>query len=168
MRSFFSKFFGKPQSPGPAPETLSPLDYDQLVLLDAEDLAEQGIGSAYNELIPLLQRFVDSPTQIEEAIDPDSERYAVRVRGLERLVYGPELPGSDRQSWGRATYVLFELVNEQLEAAPVRFYAINGGNDLGGMFLTPSQVQEAQLKLARKSDWPYIPELAEPWWGQHH
>jgi hypothetical protein len=49
-----------------------------------------------------------------------------------------------------------------------RFYAINGGNDLGGMFLMPAQAQAAQKALPNKRDWPYLPEDVPPWYGQYH
>ena len=45
-----------------------PLDYDQVVLLDAEELAEQGILSAYEELLPRLKRYVSSPGEVTEEI----------------------------------------------------------------------------------------------------
>jgi hypothetical protein len=50
----------------------------------------------------------------------------------------------------------------------VRLYAISGGNDLGGFFLSPEQAKAAQAGLPRKSDWPYIPEFGGTWWGQFH
>jgi hypothetical protein len=31
-----------------------------------------------------------------------------------------------------ATYALFDIVNRQMEATAVRFFAINGGNDSSG------------------------------------
>jgi hypothetical protein len=34
------------------------LDYDKMILLDAEDLAEAGILEAYEELLPELQNYV--------------------------------------------------------------------------------------------------------------
>jgi hypothetical protein len=43
-----------------------------------------------------------------------------------------------------ATYALFSIVNTQLAGSPCRFYAINGGNELGGMFLTPEQCEAAK------------------------
>lgn len=42
------------------PSSEDPLDYDQLVYLDAEDLAEQGILSAYQALLPRIKQFTDS------------------------------------------------------------------------------------------------------------
>ena len=47
-------------------------------------------------------------------------------------------------------------------------YAINGGNDLGGMFLTQAQAAAAQKTLRNKSDWPYFPKDELDWYGQYH
>lgn len=154
MPSFFSKLFGGRKE---ADQAESPLDYDKLVILDAEDLAEQGIANAYKELLPELSEHVEHPAELEELIDEKLGSYATRCNGVEHIVYSPSIPGSDEESWGRATYLFFKLVNDQLADAEVRFYAINGGNDLGGMFLTPAEVKAAQAALPKKSDWPYIP-----------
>lgn len=84
------------------------------------------------------------------------------------MVYAPELDDSEGRSWGRATWTLFAIVNSQLENSSVRLYAINGGNDLGGMFLTASQAGRAKASLKNKTDWPYLPTDRHPWYGQHH
>jgi hypothetical protein len=49
-----------------------------------------------------------------------------------------------------------------------RLYAINGGSDLGGMFLTQSECEAARKSLSREEDWPYLPTLEPPWYGQYH
>ena len=167
MFSFLSRLFSGTRD-APAANVPSPLDYDQMVVLDAEDLAEQGIGEAYASLLPMLRRYVPDPQELVEDIDADTGRYAIRCGTVSALVYGPEEPGSDADSWGRATVALFDAVNAQLADAAVRFHAINGGNDLGGMFITPEQVREAQASLPRKSDWPYLPEAVPPHFGQGH
>jgi hypothetical protein len=77
-------------------------------------------------------------------------------------------PVTESESWGRATFILFSLVNQQLSDAEVSFYAINGGNDLGGMFLTEAQVEKARRSLPLKSDWPYLPTNEAPHYGQFH
>jgi hypothetical protein len=144
------------------------LDYDQMVLLDAEDLAEGGIGRAYESLLPALRQYVTQPAKIEEAIDNDAARYAVRFAEKEFAICGPELDETEGESWGRATHAFFSIVNEQLIGSAYRFYAINGGNDLGGMFLTPAQAEASRKSLPRISDWPYLPTNEFLWWGQHH
>jgi hypothetical protein len=84
------------------------------------------------------------------------------------VIYSPELPEGEGQSWGRATHALFAIVNNQLAKSEYGFYAINGGNDLGGMFLTPSECEEARQPLPRKGDWPYLPTDEHPWYGECH
>jgi len=159
MASLWSRLFSQRQAA---------LDYEQVVLLDAEYLAEQGIGEAYKKLLPELQKYIAQPVELEEVIDAELGSYAIRCNGQEYLIYSPNEPGSARESWGRATYFFFLFVNSQLTSSSVRFYAINGGNDLGGMFLTPEQAKAARYGLPCKFDWPYIPEFGEPWWGQFH
>ncbi|MBK9177512.1 MAG: hypothetical protein IPM46_14510 [Flavobacteriales bacterium] len=144
------------------------LDYDQMIILDAESLGEAGIGEAYQVLLPKLREFVKDPAKVEELEDPDPPSYSVRSQGVEYVVYAPELPEEGGQSWGRATYAFFRIVNQQLEHSSIRFYAINGGNDLGGMFLTESESAAARLSLPNKTDWPYLPTNEAPWFGQYH
>jgi hypothetical protein len=142
-----------------------PLDYDRAIDLDAEDLAEAGIGEAYERLRPEFQKHVREPARVEESIDDETPRYSVKCGTKEFTIYGPEVEGD---TWGRATFVFFTLVNEQLADSEYRFYAINGGNDLLGIFLTPAQAQAAQRALPNKRDWPYLPDDRPPWFGQHH
>src|SRR5262249_1249272 len=118
------------------------LDYDQWIHLDAENLAETGIAEAYESLLPELRKYVQQPAQVEELIDNDAPRYSVKSGAREFVIYGPELEEeSGNNSWGRAAYAFFTIVNEQLASSAYRFCAINSGNDLGGMFLTPEQAR---------------------------
>ena len=144
------------------------LDYDQLIFLDAEFLAEGGIGETYQSLLPKLRQYLSQPGNIEELIDDMAPRYAVRYQDQEYFIYSPELEDSEGQSWGRATHAFFSIVNNQLMDSQHRFYAINGGNDLAGMFLTPAECEAAQQSLSGKTDWPYLPTLDHPWYGQYH
>jgi hypothetical protein len=144
------------------------LDYDQLILLDAEDLAEAGIREAYESVLPELRKHVPQPAQVEEVIDTDAGRYVVKSGTREFVIYAPDLNDEGGESWGRATVAFFTIVNDQLINSQYRFYAINGGNDLGGMFLTPSQAAAAQKALPNKTDWPYVPKDEPDWYGQYH
>lgn len=144
------------------------LDYDEMVLLDAEDLAETGIGEAYKALLPRIRQYVQEPAVVEEVIDNEAPTYRVRVLGKEYEIYSQNLDEGEGQSWGRATYVFFSIVNEQMSHSSHRFYAINGGNDLGGIFLTPAECEAVIRSLENKTDWPYIPTNEHPWYGQHH
>lgn len=145
-----------------------PLDYTKLVILDAEDLAEGGLNDAYEKLKPSLQLYVRKPARLHENFDSAVQSYSVTCNGVTYVIYAPSLPSAQAESWGRATVALFSIVNHQLRTSPVKFYAINSGNDLGGMFLTKQQVVAAKKSLKRKIDWPYIPTLEHPWYGQYH
>ena len=144
------------------------LDYDQLVILDAEDLAEAGILEAYESLLPELQKYVPEPAQVEEVIDHEVGSYAVKCGTREFVIYSPALEDQGGESWGRATVAFFTIINDQLAHSPYRFYAINGGNDLGGMFLTPAQAEAAQKGLPNRTDWPYFPKDEPEWYGAYH
>ena len=144
------------------------LNYDEMVFLDAEDLAETGIAEAYQSVLSKLRQFVSHPLEVEELFDNEKRRYAVRSGGKEYVIYSPELDESQGQSWGRATIAFFSIVNDQLAESTHRFYAINAGNDLGGMFLTAAEAEGAIGSLRRKTDWPYIPQNEHPWYGQDH
>lgn len=144
------------------------LDYDDAVTLDAEALAEGGVAEEYESLLPHLRKFVNDPAKIEEDRNDDVPSYSVRCGGSVFEIYAPHLDEGDANSWGRATVALFSIVNEQLQGSTHRFYAINGGNDLFGMFLTEAEAAAAQESLPNRSDWPYIPKDEEPWYGQYH
>ncbi len=144
------------------------LDYDRLIRLDAEALAETGIGKAYRKLLPELRKYVPRPARVEESIDNDAPRYSVKCGAREFVIQGPEQDDADYSSWGRATYVFFAIVNGQLAGTRYRFYAINGGNDLGGMFLTPAQARAARKALPERQDWPYLPTAETPCHGRYH
>jgi len=80
--------------------TNTDLDYDQLIQLDAENLAEAGIGEAYLQLLPELRKYVSQPARVEELIDPDLPRYAIRVNGTEYVIYSPGSGENEGASWG--------------------------------------------------------------------
>jgi hypothetical protein len=70
------------------------------------------------------------------------------------MIYSRALPDDEGQPWGRAAYAFFKIINDQLRKSEYRFYAINGGNDLGGMFLAQPECEAARRSLPRKEDWP--------------
>ncbi len=146
----------------------SPLDYSKLVWLDAECLAECGIKAAYESFLPELRLYVAEPAQIQEVIDPSVPSYLIRCQGIEYRISSPELADDEGQSWGRAGHAFFKIVNDQLASSEYRFFAINGGNDLGGMFLTQSELEGARRSIPRPEDWPYLPTIEHSWYGQSH
>ena len=144
------------------------LNYDNMLFLDAEDLAEAGIKKAYDSLARDLARYVSPLAEVQEVVDHHAPSYVVRCGDQEYLIYSPEVPDDEGQSWGRAAHAFFKIVNDQLTKSEYRLYAINGGNDLGGMFLTRSECETARRSLPGKRDWPYLPTLDHPWYGQYH
>jgi hypothetical protein len=144
------------------------LDYNKMLLLDAEDLAEVGINEAYQSVVPVLGQYVPEPAQVQEVVNNDAPSYAVKCGDREFVIYSPALPNEEGQSWGRATHAFFKIINDQLTKSEYRLYAINGGNDLGGMFLTQPEWEAARKSLPRKEGWPYLPTPDHPWYGQYH
>lgn len=141
------------------------IDYDAAVHLDAEDLAEQGVGEAYRRLHAGLAELGVTPLPILE--QDDGENYSVECGGRRYPIFDDDLDedgGADGDPWGRATFALFDIVNSQLGAVEHKLYAISGGNDMFGMFLTPAAVERARAASARKAHWPYLP-TDEPEWG---
>jgi hypothetical protein len=147
--------------------TAESLNYDELIPLDAEALAETGVKAAYDELLPTLRKYVPAPAEIHERIDSDVPSYSVSCLGTNYPIYDKH---DQDESWGRATFALFDSVNRQLAKAgsQYRFFAINAGNELGAMFLKPEQAEAAKQSLARKVEWPYLPVDRKPWYGQSH
>src|SRR5258708_27375560 len=111
-------------------------------MLDAEDLGEQGIVEAYQELVPYVAEYGIDAGPVTENDDSLQNHHSVDFGGHRYLVYGPSVAAED--AWGLATHALFDIVNRQLAATGVRFYAINGGNDLFGIFMTPEQAERAR------------------------
>jgi len=144
------------------------LDYNKMLVLDAEALAETGIKESYQSVVRVLGQYVPEPAQIQEMVDNDAPSYIVKCGDVEYVIYSPALPDEEGQTWGRATYAFFKMINDQLTKSEYRLYAINGGNDLGGLFLTKSECDAARKSLPRKEDWPYLPTPEHPWHGQYH
>ena len=151
------------KAPPPAAQDTDPIDYEQLIPLDAERLAEQGIAAAYAEVLPQLQRYAASPLPVHDEVEGDTGAYAVRAGPHRFAVYGPGLDGGE--DWARAAVALFALVNANLEGSPYRFYALYGDNDLAGVFLTEAQCAQARRAIASRSSWPYLPVMQPPHYG---
>jgi hypothetical protein len=142
------------------------LDYGKFAILDAEELAEGRIVETYAELLPQLRQYVEHPAEVTEHLDSILPQYSVQCFGKEFLIYAPETSAVD--AWGKATYVFFNIVNTQLGNSGIRFYAFYGGNDLHGAFLSERDAIASRACLPRKRDWPYIPNLEPPWYGEPH
>lgn len=140
------------------------LDYDKMIVLDAEELAEGGVGQRYAEIRTVLMRSGISLEPISEALDPARGTYAVTFGADRYPIYDGS--GNGDEAWGLATFALFDIVNRQLSKTQYRFYAISAGNELGGMLLTPEQALASRGALPERRDWPYLPTRDGPWFGQ--
>jgi hypothetical protein len=144
-------------------------DFDGLLSLDAEFLAEAGIAGAYEELLPKLRAYVPNPAKIEEFIDNDAGTYSVKCGQKTYLIYNDKLEKELGRSWGLATVAFFAIINDQLAESTHRFYAVNDGNDLHGVFLTPAEAaREQELNADDRRSWPYLPIDEPEWYGMYH
>lgn len=147
------------------------INWDNLIHLDAEDLAEQGIKEIYEkEVIPHLINYVANPIEIEEIKSIDNSQYQVKANNIVYLIYDDNI--EQYLSWGYATFALFDIVNQQLKDSDFKFYAFENGNELSGMFMSNAEYQQYcnQLKINKEKliEIPYIPTLEPDWFGQHH
>lgn len=109
MFSLIAKLFSKADA-NSSVSTSGILDYEKLILLDAERLAEQGIAEAYQLLLPTLREHVARPAEVREILDADLPAYTIQCNGEEYIVYSAAEPGTEVQSWGRATFSFFLLL----------------------------------------------------------
>jgi hypothetical protein len=140
----------------------APFDYDDVVLLDAEELAEEGILEAYQQLHPQLRQYGASEPDIAEEADPDEATYTVFADGKRYDIYGKEV---EEDAWILATIAFFDIVNASLAHTGHRFYALYGGNDLAGIFLTEAQFELARQSIARPAHRPWVPVDQPPHYG---
>lgn len=143
------------------------IDYDKAMMLDAEELAEMGIKNAYEKIKPELKKYLKIIIDIEEITNSDNTKYLIKYKNKEYLIYD-ESKNNLENSWALATVAFFEIINDQLENSEVKLFALNGGNDLFGVFLTQQQADGSKKASKKKSDWPYIPKMEKPWFGMYH
>ena len=85
------------------------LNYDNMLFLDAEDLAEAGIKKAYDSLARDLGRYISPPEEVREVVDNDAPSYVVRCGDQQDLIHSLEVRNDEGQSWGRAAYAFSRL-----------------------------------------------------------
>ncbi len=145
-----------------------PIDYETVIHLDAEFLAETGMAQAYEGLQKQSGDLGVRWAPMREMWDGQEkgydggENYRVEVNGKVYPVFGSR-PNDDY--WAMATATFFDVVNSQLSERPFKFYALYAGNDLHAVRLTPEQFERA--KLYHKQPWnrPYIPNYTPPNYG---
>lgn len=142
---------------------------------DAEELAEGGLCTFIKSLTPFLEA---QGVKLPGLRDDVSETgYVVWVGGVPSVIYDAgEIKRDVEGTAGGLTWALamtrgFAIVDRLLESAgsPERLYAINGGNDLFALFLTPEmhRIISAQPD-ANPKEGPYKPTEEHPWFGQVH
>jgi len=137
---------------------------------DAEELAEGRIGDFLREIEPFLNRQGITLSVVEDHFEDDG--YSLTVNGKTYLIYDADaLENRSGRIWGLSTVRTFEIVNGLLTSSGSneRLYAVNGGNDLFGFFLTP-ELREVICSHphAAPRDRPYAPACKHPWYGQEH
>lgn len=147
------------------------INWDNLIELDAEDLAEHGIKQIYEEhVIPHLKNYVAIPIEIEELSPIDNSEYKVKANDKVYFIYDDDNSKPVYLSWRYATFALFDIVNQQLKNSNYRFYAFYNGNDLSGMFMTKDEYQQYchELKVNKACIYyiPYIPTPEPDRFGQ--
>lgn len=162
MFESFKHIFGSAGGSGPDDAAPAPFDEDDIVLLDAEDLAEQGILEAYEQLHPQLRLYDASDVDIVEEFDTDAATYTVFADEKRYDIRGEGVAGD---AWALATVALFDIVNAGLADSTHKFYALYGGNDLAGIFLSDEQFHTARQSIARRSHWPWMPVNQAPDYG---
>jgi hypothetical protein len=138
----------------------------RLFFADAENLAEGDVGKLLREVSPFLAAHGVALPAIKDDISGDG--YIVRVGGVDYLMYDAEELQGD-SFWALASLRGFGIINELLAAAgsKERAYAINGGNDLQLLFLTPElhRVIMDHPDASRRYG-PYLLTEESPWFGQ--
>jgi len=141
---------------------------------DGEDLAENGVVGFLKSLSFFLehQKVVIRSLQGEDVPD----EYCVRVNDAVHVIY-TRAEDEEAESkklgliWGLTTARTFAIVNKLLAGAnsSERLYAIYGGNDLAGVFLTQHLFDFISTHPSvPDSEKPYLPTEDYPWHGQPH
>jgi hypothetical protein len=148
-------------------DTESPLNYDDLISLDAETLAEEGIAGAYQRLLPELKNISAIPLRFMSILILKSQNTKCRVMGRSSL-YILQKSLVLKRKVGQEQHILFVIVNAQLCDSEITFFAIDADNNLSGMFLAEQEAMAARNIIKSEADWPYIPTLDAPFYGQYH
>ena len=139
---------------------------------DAEDLAEGGVAGFLETISGFLAAEGVRVPRIEE--EHSESGYALRWDGERDVIWdATDLAREESEPgrlWGIAPVRAFALVNRWLGSAgsPERLYAVNGGNDLFGLFLTPDQFAAiASYAGQDRRGAPYEAKDEPPWYGGH-
>jgi hypothetical protein len=145
-------------------------DSHRYFFADAESLAEGGIGQFIHELEPFLSTQGVTLPKIEDEMTEGG--YIVHVGGIPFKIYdASEMNDSSRPGhfWALSMTRGFRIVNDLLAKADSseRIYAINGGNDLFAIFLTPEMFRiVSSYPDASVEGGPYQPTEDFPLYGE--
>ena len=142
------------------------LDYERLIMLDAERLFEQGMLEGYEAIIPKLKDFIE-PANMTEIFPDGTDDYLIEVQNKKYYLFNEDIAQKDiYDGWALATYTLFHVVNLQLVETDYQLYALYGANDLSGVFMTEEEVVARRRAFKdNHSEWPYIPTIEHPNFG---
>lgn len=142
-------------------------DWDKLIHLDAETLAEEGMKEAYEALLPTLKKYVKEPAKLTKIEFSNSDDYVVELKGNRWVIFDDKTQTSG-DAWVNAAVAFFEIINSQLNESDRTFYAFYGSNDFSGMFLTQKEFELGRSNFSDKNDWPYIPTHEPKYNGRPH
>ena len=125
--------------------------------IDAEELIEGSFSSMYDEVRKkLIKHGIELEEDcIEEDVDTSEGVTTVSYNDQEYILCNNDI----EDSWERGAYVFFMIINSQIYDKNLKFYAVNGGNDLSGILLKKSEGARLMKLFANDEDLPYIPEL---------
>ena len=139
---------------------------------DAEDLAKGGVGEFVTLIAPFLRAERVRLPVIRD--DHSTNGYTVWAGEEPHVMYSREEMARDNihdepgLTWGLSVARSFKLVNSWLAGArsSERLYAVSGGNDVFGIFLTPELFQLIRKHPdASPEDSPYEPNEVYPGFG---
>jgi hypothetical protein len=143
------------------PADMDPFTPEQIIHLDAEDLAEGCIPYAYQAVAQALQ---GHGVDLLDINDQGDGSYVIGEWRYWSFPVTVDAPPSSGMSWDYAAWIFFRMVNAQLEGRPVKLYALNVGNDLDGVILTEEEARGVWAVRRSGVRWnlPYFPTRG---WG---
>ena len=124
--------------------------------IDAEELIEGSFSSLYDDVREkLIKHGIELEEDcIEEGVDTSEGVTTISYNDQEYILCNNDI----EDSWERGAYVFFMIINSQIYDKNLKFYAVNGGNDLSGILLKISEVARLMKSFPGDEDLPYIPE----------
>lgn len=130
----------------------------KMIPLDAEDLAEMGIKSNVIKMTKEHPKLLPEVIDVKENIGEQSSTYEVVYKDVVYKIFDANSHSASKvsDSWTAATAAFFKIINMNIKNKNVKFYAIMGGNDLHGAFLTNAEYKKIK-KVSMSDEMPYLP-----------